>query len=224
MTPFAPACPYTRPLEPAIARHLSGNSPFGRYSCSLLFRFGNHPARSLDLGRSVLAFDTNPYAVTLTRAKLEAPPSLEAANQQLTERFLASQMRPRYDEKKLPECVRSFSIRNLQNGLRFAMNAMKRTTISVRLPTEHPPSPTTRIFVSTEQQPRAVSSATVNSLGVSTQRSIGAPAASPARSKAASYLHGRWHTIGGVPEVGQIGVADLKFDYEVDPIVTSPPT
>jgi SAM-dependent methyltransferase len=111
-------------LKPVIANHLlrrfttTGDVVLDCFSGS-----GTIPLEALLLGRRVLAFDTNPYAVTLTRAKLEAPASLEAAKQQLTDRLTAAQLRPRYDDAngEIPEWVRKFfHPETLQNALRFA--------------------------------------------------------------------------------------------------------
>ena len=66
--------PYIGKLKPVIARQLlrrftaPGDIVLDCFSGS-----GTIPLEALLLGRRVLAFDTNPYAVTLTRAKLEAP-------------------------------------------------------------------------------------------------------------------------------------------------------
>src|SRR4051812_46498665 len=74
--------PYIGKLKPVIARQLlqqftaSGDIVLDCFSGS-----GTIPLEAVLLGRRALAFDTNPYAVTLTRAKLEAPSSLETASQ-----------------------------------------------------------------------------------------------------------------------------------------------
>lgn len=114
--------PYIGKLKPVIARQLLLD--FTDRDDVVLDCFsgsGTVPLEAALLGRRVLAFDTNPYAVTLTRAKLEAPVSLEAAAEQLVLRLTAAQERPRYAEEEIPEWVRKFfHPETLQNALRFA--------------------------------------------------------------------------------------------------------
>lgn len=114
--------PYIGKLRPVIARELL--SRFTAPNEIVLDCFsgsGTIPLEAALLGRRVLAFDSNPYAVTLSRAKLEAPRSLEAAIRRLEQHVVASQKRPLYEVKKIPEWVRKFfHPRTLQNALRFA--------------------------------------------------------------------------------------------------------
>ena len=119
---FHQIAPYIGKLKPVIARQLlrqytaPGDIVLDCFSGS-----GTIPLEASLLGRRILAFDSNPYAVTLTRAKLEAPCSLEEANQQLAKRLAAAQARPQCDLSKIPDWVRKFFHPNtLQNTLRFA--------------------------------------------------------------------------------------------------------
>ena len=187
---------------------------------------GTIPLEALLLGRRVLAFDTNPYAVTLTRAKLEAPPSLEAANQQLTERFLASQMRPRYDEKKLPEWVRKFfHPETLQNALRFADECIEKDDqflLACLLSILHHQRPGFLSYPSSHLVPylRDRKFPRSEHPKMYAERELAPRLAAKLHR---TYKDGGTSNPAGFLQVGQIGVADLKLDYEVDAIVTSPP-
>ena len=119
---------------------------------------GTIPLEALLLGRRVLAFATNPYAVTLTRAKLEAPASLETANRQLMQRLKATRARPRHADDEVPEWVRKFfHPETLQNALRFADECLERDEVFARVPIEHSAPPTTGVLIVPEQPPCAVS-------------------------------------------------------------------
>src|SRR5207237_3494216 len=70
--------PYIGKLKPVIARQLLRQ--FTAPDDVVLDCFsgsGTIPLEALLLGRRVLAFDVNPDAVTLTRAKLETPASFQ---------------------------------------------------------------------------------------------------------------------------------------------------
>lgn len=114
--------PYIGKLKAVIARDLI--SRFTKPKDVVLDCFsgsGTVPLEAVLLGRSVVAFDRSPYAVTLTRAKLEAPQSVEQAIQLVELRLRSAQKRPFYPQNLLPEWVRQFFHPNtLQDALRFA--------------------------------------------------------------------------------------------------------
>lgn len=114
--------PYIGKLKPVIARDLlqrftkAGDLVMDCFSGS-----GTVPLEAVLLGRETLAFDVNPYAITLTRAKLEAPPSLECALQILQARLVAARKRREYELSTVPEWVRKFfHPATLQDVLRFS--------------------------------------------------------------------------------------------------------
>lgn len=59
-------------------------------------------------GRNALAFDVNPYAVLLTRAKLQPPLSLDAALEKLEMRLQASRSRAPFPYENIPDWIRRF--------------------------------------------------------------------------------------------------------------------
>lgn len=114
--------PYIGKLKPVIARELleqftaPGDVVLDCFSGS-----GTVPLEAALLGRSVMAFDTNPYAVTLTRAKLEAPATLPSASAALDQRLAAALARPQCELDAVPEWVRKFfHPSTLQDAIRFA--------------------------------------------------------------------------------------------------------
>lgn len=114
--------PYIGKLKAVIARDLI--SRFTKPKDVVLDCFsgsGTVPLEAVLLGRSVVAFDRSPYAVTLTRAKLEAPQSVEQVLQRVELRLRCARERPLYPQDSLPEWVRQFFHPNtLQDALRFA--------------------------------------------------------------------------------------------------------
>ncbi len=114
--------PYIGKLKPVIARHLI--TRFTKPRDLVLDCFagsGTIPVEALILGRRVLAFDANPYAVVLTRAKLDAPASLEIALGRLASRLTASQVRCKYRTSEVPEWVQKFFHPDtLQDAILFA--------------------------------------------------------------------------------------------------------
>jgi Putative RNA methylase family UPF0020 len=82
---------------------------------------GTVPLEAALAGRTPLAFDANPYAVMLTRAKLNAPPSLEAALEQLHQRIGEAKRHTFTDLRTVPAWVRSFfHPETLKQALAFA--------------------------------------------------------------------------------------------------------
>jgi len=219
--------PYIGKLKPVIARQLLreftavGDTVLDCFSGS-----GTIPLEAVLLGRRVLAFDVNPYAVTLTRAKLEAPSSEEAANEQLAERVLASQERPRYDEKKLPQWVRKFFHPNtLQNALRFADECIEKDDqflLACLLSILHHQRPGFLSYPSSHLVPylRDRKFPRTKYPKMYAERELAPRLAAKLHR---TYKYGGALNRAGVLQVGQVGVADLQLEYEVDAIVTSPP-
>jgi hypothetical protein len=114
--------PYIGKLKAVIARELI--SRFTKPKDLVLDCFsgsGTVPLEAVLLGRNTLAFDRSPYAVTLTRAKLEAPQSVEQAIQRVELRLRRARERPLYVQNLVPEWVKQFFHPNtLQDALRFA--------------------------------------------------------------------------------------------------------
>lgn len=114
--------PYIGKLKAVIARDLI--SRFTKPKDLVLDCFsgsGTVPLEAVLLGRNVLAFDRSPYAVTLTRAKLEAPKSVDEALRRLELRLRRARQRSLYDLSLVPGWVRQFFHPNtLQDALRFA--------------------------------------------------------------------------------------------------------
>jgi DNA methylase len=219
--------PYIGKLKPVIARQLiqrftsPGDTVLDCFSGS-----GTIPLESLLLGRRVLAFDINPYAVTLTRAKLEAPASLEAATQQLTQRLLASQARPRHTEGNIPEWVRKFfHPETLQNALRFADECLEKDDqflLACLLSVLHHQRPGFLSYPSSHLVPylRDRKFPRDEHPELYAERTL-APRLSAKLKR--TYKDGRSVDQTGVLQVKQMSVADLWLDHEVDAIVTSPP-
>lgn len=219
--------PYIGKLKPVIARQLL--LEFTSEDDVVLDCFsgsGTVPLEAALLGRRVLAFDSNPYAVTLTRAKLEAPDSLQAANEQLAQRLAAAQARPRYDEKSLPVWVRKFfHPETLQDALRFADECLERDDqflLACLLSILH------------HQRPGFLSYPSSHLVPYLRDRTF--PRAQYPEMYAERALQPRLEaklqrTYKGscvierdrVLQVGQVDVAALALDVEVDAIVTSPP-
>lgn len=219
--------PYIGKLKPVIARQLlreftaSGDIVLDCFSGS-----GTIPLEAALLGRRVLAFDINPYAVTLTRAKLEGPPSLEAATEQLAERLFASQERPRYDERKLPKWVRKFfHPKTLQKALLFADECIERDDqflLACLLSILHHQRPGFLSYPSSHLVPYLRDRKFPRSEypEMYAERELAPRLAAKLRR---TYKYGGTVNRAGVLQVGQVGVADLQLAYKVDAIVTSPP-
>lgn len=114
--------PYIGKLKPVIARQLlqkytkKGDVVLDCFSGS-----GTIPLETVLLGRHAIAYDANPYAITLTRAKLHAPSDIEVAKDRLSKLLSRSESRPEIDLDSVPEWVRKFFHPNtLQKSLQFA--------------------------------------------------------------------------------------------------------
>jgi len=82
---------------------------------------GTVPLEAAVAGRTPLAFDANPYAVMLTRAKLEAPATLDVALTQLSARLQEANRRRPTDLRTVPDWVRAFfHPHTLKEALAFA--------------------------------------------------------------------------------------------------------
>ncbi len=219
--------PYIGKLKPVIARHLlerftvPGDVVLDCFSGS-----GTIPLEALLLGRRVLAFDTNPYAVTLTRAKLEPPESLEAASDQLSKRLLSAQVRPQYAMETVPEWVRKFfHPETLQNALRFAdacLDADDHFLLACLLSILHHQRPGFLSYPSSHLVPylrdRKFPRGEYSSMYE--ERALAPRLAAKLRRV---YKDGGFINRGGVLQVGQVDIADLRLDRLVDAVVTSPP-
>lgn len=219
--------PYIGKLKPVIARQLlrqftaSGDVVLDCFSGS-----GTIPLEALLLGRRVLAFDTNPYAVTLTRAKLEAPTSLDAANQQLAQRIAAARARPRYADDDVPQWVRKFfHPETLQCALRFADECLERDDqflLACLLSILHHQRPGFLSYPSSHLVPYLRDRKFPRSEypEMYAERELAPRLAAKLRR---TYKGGRAMDRAGVLQVGQVDVAGLRLDFEVDAILTSPP-
>jgi methylase of polypeptide subunit release factors len=219
--------PYIGKLKPVIARQLL--LEFTSKDDIVLDCFsgsGTVPLEAAILGRRVLAFDTNPYAVTLTRAKLEAPESLQAANERLELMLAAAQQRPRYAEKVVPDWVRKFfHPETLQNALRFADECLERDDpflLACLLSILHHQRPGFLSYPSSHlvpylrdrKFPRAQYPEMYDERALQPRLE-----AKLRRTYKESCAVGRDRVL----QVGQVDVAALALDHEVDAIVTSPP-
>lgn len=119
--------PYIGKLKPVIARALIKDfTKAGDVVLDCFSGSGTIPLEAALLRRQVIACDTNPYALTLTRAKLESPPSLDTALSRLNERYERSQERPAYPDDAVPGWVaKFFHPATLQDALRFADECIK---------------------------------------------------------------------------------------------------
>lgn len=224
---FHQLAPYIGKLKPAIARQLlrEFTAP-GHVVLDCFSGSGTIPLEAVLLGRRVLAFDSNAYAVTLTRAKLEAPASLEAANQQLMQRLIAAYARPRYADGQIPEWVRKFfHPETLQNALRFADECLEtddQFLLACLLSVLHHQRPGFLSYPSSHLVPylRDRKFPRSDYPEMYTERTLGPRLAAKLER---TYRYGNPVDRAKVLRVGQADVAALKIDYMVDAIVTSPP-
>jgi hypothetical protein len=219
--------PYIGKLKPVIARELllqftaPGDVVLDCFSGS-----GTIPLEAVLLGRRVLAFDTNPYAVALTRAKLEAPMSLEAANWQLAKRLTAARTRRRYANEEIPDWVRKFfHPETLQHALRFADECLENDDqflLACLLSILHHQRPGFLSYPSSHLVPylRDKKFPRSEHPELYAERTLDSRLAAKLRR---TYKYGHAIDRSRVLQVAQVGVADLTIDREVDAIVTSPP-
>lgn len=219
--------PYIGKLKPVIARQLLGEfTSTGDVVLDCFSGSGTIPLEALLLGRRVLAFDSNPYAVTLTRAKLESPASLEAANQTLAKRLADAEARPRVVDREVPEWVRKFfHPETLQAALRFADECIAmddQFLLACLLSILHHQRPGFLSYPSSHLVPylRDRKFPRIDYPELYAERLLAPRLAAKLRR---TYKDSRIVDRAKVLKVGQVGVADLRLDREVDAIVTSPP-
>ncbi len=114
--------PYIGKLKPNIAGDLIARftNP-GDLVLDCFSGSGTIPVEAALRGRSIIALDRNPYAVTLTRAKLFPPASISQALDQLSERLEKAMARSDPHLEAVPGWVRQFFHPDtLTNILRFA--------------------------------------------------------------------------------------------------------
>ena len=101
--------PYIGKLKPNIARELVETYTVpGEIVVDPFCGSGTVPLEAGLLGRRVFASDTNPYAYALTKAKLSAPTSVEAAYRILDRVYIKSHLRRNIDLNSVPDWVRRF--------------------------------------------------------------------------------------------------------------------
>ena len=114
--------PYIGKLKSRIAADLVGQySHPGDLVADVFCGSGTIPLEALRLGRRVFAADTNPYAMLLTRAKVDAPDDVAAAQSRAAELLTNAERLPPPDLRRVPIWVRRFfHPRTLKEVLRFA--------------------------------------------------------------------------------------------------------
>jgi hypothetical protein len=219
--------PYIGKLKPVIARQLlSEFTAPGDIVLDCFSGSGTIPLEAALLGRRVLAFDANPYAVTLTRAKLEAPTSIEAASWQLAQRLAGASKRPRYAQGEVPEWVQKFfHPETLQNALRFADECIEKDDpflLACLLGILHHQRPGFLSYPSSHLVPylRDKKFPRNEHPDMYVERSVGPRLEAKLRR---TYKAGFSLDRGSILKTGQVDVVDLKLDSMVDAIVTSPP-
>jgi hypothetical protein len=219
--------PYIGKLKPTIARELVRRytNP-GEVVLDCFAGSGTIPLEAMLQGRKVLAFDANPYAVTLTRAKLEAPPTLEGANELLARRLSAATRRPRYRLNKIPIWVQKFfHPETLQNALRFADECIDRDDqflLACLLSILHHQRPGFLSYPSSHLVPYLRDRKFPQSEfpEMYEERELAPRLLAKVRR---TYKNMIPCDQGHVVRVGLEGVADLHLNQRVDAIITSPP-
>lgn len=219
--------PYIGKLKPVIAREL-----LRRYTepddvvLDCFSGSGTVPLEAVLLGRRVIAFDANPYAVTLTRAKLEAPMSIETALELLALRYTASLSRPKYSLSAIPDWVQKFFHPNtLQDAIRFADECIAQDdpfSFACLLGILHHQRPGFLSYPSSHLVPylRDKKYPREEFPEMYTERAVLPRLEAKVRR---TYKNFTSVERGRVLQVGRCDVAELALGREVDAIVTSPP-
>jgi methylase of polypeptide subunit release factors len=219
--------PYIGKLKPVIARQLLNQFTVpGDIVLDCFSGSGTIPLEAALLGRRVLAFDTNPYAATLTRAKLQAPASIEAANLHLTRRLSAAAKRPRYTADEIPDWVQKFfHPETLQNALRFADECIERDDpflLACLLSILHHQRPGFLSYPSSHLVPylRDRKFPKGEYPDMYAERDL-----APRLQAKLGRIYKTEFTLdrASVIQISQVDVAELNLDCMVDAIVTSPP-
>ena len=101
--------PYIGKLKSVIARDLiSRYSKPGALVADMFCGSGTVPLEAALLGRRVFASDASAYAMTLTRAKLQAPTNTELALEELQSTLSIAETSPLPDLRRVPRWVRQF--------------------------------------------------------------------------------------------------------------------
>lgn len=219
--------PYIGKLKPIIAHQLvkKYTSP-GDVVLDCFAGSGTIPLEAALLGRHVLAFDANPYAVALTRAKLEAPANLEVANDLLMRRLTAADARPRYNEADIPAWVRKFfHPETLQIALRFADECMANDDqflLVCLLSILHHQRPGFLSYPSSHLVPYLRDKKFPRECfpEMYAERALAPRLTAKLRRL---YKHGQMQEIDSTLQVGQVNINNLNLMRSVDAIITSPP-
>lgn len=219
--------PYIGKLKPVIARQLiqQFTSP-GDVVLDCFSGSGTIPLEALALGRRVLAFDANAYAVTLTRAKLEAPACLEDASERLEKRLSDSRFRKSYNEEDIPSWVsKFFHPETLQDALRFADQCIQdddQFLLACLLSILHHQRPGFLSFPSSHLVPylRDRKFPRNEFPDLYTHRALGPRLFAKLQR---SYKESVPFDQSGVIKVGRVPVAKLVLECDVDAVITSPP-
>ena len=219
--------PYIGKLKAVIARDLLLR--FTKPNDVVLDCFsgsGTVPLEAMLLGRSVVAFDRSPYAVTLTRAKLEAPASVDDAVRGVDERLRSAIERPLYTQGTIPAWVSDFFHPNtLQDALRFADECIEQDDqflLACLLGILHHQRPGFLSYPSSHLVPylRDRKYPRVQFPEMYEERSLAPRLIAKVRRALKAPTH---RPAGLTVHAAQKDVARLALDCEVDAIVTSPP-
>jgi hypothetical protein len=219
--------PYIGKLKPAIARHLLRRfTKPGELVRDCFSGSGTIPLEAVVLGRKVLAFDANPYAVTLTRAKLEAPATFEEAVARLNIRLSAALLRKANANYDAPNWViKFFHPETLRNTITFADECLDKDDqflLSCLLSILHHQRPGFLSYPSSHLVPylRDKKFSRDQYPEMYIERELAPRLLAKLRR---IYKYNFHVDQSKVLKIGNIAISDLHLDSEVDAIVTSPP-